>query len=534
MAFWTLRSPSPTRAHALAVLGPLVVAALAVGAVFWANRAADNREAWVRHTDQVEYAIADLDGAITDAAYGCRGWVLLGDSAERARYAAAVPEANQREAEIRSLTVDNVVQQRHLDTLDRALTREFGVLARAAGLAAAGQRAAATDLLHTGGAQDSALTAIHGLTDRLTAEEERLHAIRLKAERRQRVESALILLVGVGLAVLISVLMSALLARAAVQEAALAADLRVANDRLGEQAVELELQAQSLEEQAGELEMANQSLEEQAAELEVANQSLEEQAVELEQANEELVSTTEQLAERSEAAEAANRAKSEFLTRMSHELRTPLNAITGYASLLNQGVRGPVTDVQQEDISRIQRAAQHLLGLINDVLNFARIEVGRVQFDIGKVPAALVVTEAAAMIEPLARARGLAFSRGTSDGLVVKADRERAVQIVINLLTNAVKFTQPGGRVELSTSASNARIEIAVTDTGRGIPAEALGHIFDPFVQVGRSMTPAGGGDGLGLGLAISRELARAMGGDLRVASEVGRGSVFTLELPRG
>jgi signal transduction histidine kinase len=517
---WTLRSPSPTRLHAVAVLGPLVLAALAVGAVFWANRAADNREAWVRHTDQVEYAISDLDGAITDAAYGCRGWVLLGDSAERARYAAAVPEANQREAEIRALTVDNAVQQRHLDTLDRDITREFGMLARAAGLATSGQRAAATDLLRAGGAQDSALTAIHGLTDRLTAEEERLHAIRVKAEHRQRLESALILLLGVGLAVLVSVLMSALLARAAVQEAALAADLRAANDRLSEQAVELELQAQSLEEQAGELE--------------AANESLEEQAVELEQANEELMSTTEQLAERSEAAEAANRAKSEFLTRMSHELRTPLNAITGYASLLNQGVRGPVTDVQQEDLSRIQRAAQHLLGLINDVLNFARIEVGRVQFDIGAVPAALVVTEAAAMIEPLAQARGLAFSRGSSDGLVVKADHERAVQIVINLLTNAVKFTQPGGRVELSTTASNARIEIAVTDTGRGIPAEALGHIFDPFVQVGRSMTPAGGGDGLGLGLAISRELARAMGGDLRVASEVGRGSVFTLELPQG
>jgi signal transduction histidine kinase len=485
-----------------------------------ADRAANNREAWVRHTDQVEYAIADLDGAVTDAAFGCRGWVLLGDSAERTQYATAVPAATRRDAEIRSLTVDNPVQQRRLDTLDRAVTREFGLLSRAAGLAAAGQRAAATDLLRGGGAQDSALAAIHGLTDRLTAEENRLHAIRVKAERRQRVVSSLILLVGVGMAVLLSVFISALMARAAMQEAALSAELQTANDRLSEQAVELELQAQSLEEQAGELEMANQSLEEQA--------------VELEQSNEELVSASEQLAERSEAAESANRAKSEFLTRMSHELRTPLNAITGYASLLNQGVRGPVTDVQQEDINRIQRAAQHLLGLINDVLNFARIEVGRVQFEIGEVPAGLVVTEAAAMIEPLAQARGLEFSRGSSDGLVVKADRERAVQIVINLLTNAVKFTQPGGRVELSTAGQGGRVHIAVADTGRGIPAEALSHIFEPFVQVGRSMTPAGGGEGLGLGLAISRELARAMGGDLRVTSEVGRGSVFTLELPRG
>jgi signal transduction histidine kinase len=469
----------------------------------WANRTADDQEAWVRHTDRVEYAIAALDGAVTDAAMGCRGWILLGDSVGRAQFDTAMRTATAQLAALHGLTRDNPLQTRRLDTADLVIQREFSLLRHAADLADTGRRAPATQVLRVGGPQDSALTAIHALTGRLTSEEERLHAIRVAAERRQRVLSAILLLAGVGLAVALSVLMSNLLSRAMAYEAALSDQLRTANQTLADQAMEMEM----------------------------ANQSLQDQAAELEQANEELASTTEELAERSETAEAANNAKTEFLTRMSHELRTPLNAITGYASLLEQGVRGPLTDTQHEDINRISRAAQHLLGLINDVLNFARIEVGRVQFSIGEVSASAVITEAASMIEPLAASRGLSFAAGLADGLVLKADRERAVQIVINLLTNAVKFTPRGGRVDIAARPGERFVELTVSDTGRGIPAEALDHIFDPFVQIGRANP--GGGEGLGLGLAISRELARAMGGNLRVTSEVGQGSVFTLELPR-
>jgi signal transduction histidine kinase len=510
---WTPRFALPSRLPAVAILGPILVSALAVALVAWANRTANEREAWVRHTDEVEYVVAALDGSATDAAFGCRGWALLGDSTERDQYRAAAASVTHQLSQLRTLTSDNPIQQRRLDTLGTALGRELGRLDRVAQLTDARQRAGAAMLL--GSAADGDLAAVHRLTAALTTEEERLHAIRVAVVNRQRFLATLLLVGGVGAAILLSALMSGLLARAATREAALANDLRESNAILTRQTAELEAQAETLEEQAGELEMANLSLEEQATELE--------------QSNEELVTTTEELAERSEAAETANRAKAEFLTRMSHELRTPLNAITGYTDLMRQGIRGALTPVQEEDLNRIHRASQHLLGLINDVLNYARIEVGRVQFAIGDVPAAAVTAEAAAMIEPLAEARGLVFSQGPTDGLVMRADRERVVQIVVNLLTNAVKFTPAGGRVKLDAAANGLRIAITVSDTGRGIPTESLEQIFDPFVQVGRSTTV---GDGLGLGLTISRELARAMGGELRVESEVGRGSVFTLDLP--
>jgi PAS domain S-box-containing protein len=231
-------------------------------------------------------------------------------------------------------------------------------------------------------------------------------------------------------------------------------------------------------------------------------------------------------------AEHANRAKAEFLAVMSHELRTPLNAIGGYVDLLDMGLRGPVTDDQRDYLLRVKRSQQRLLAMINDVLNFARLEAGQVHYDIAPVPLHEALRDVDAIVEPEVRARGLRFEHRPCDPAVcVRADREKLQQIVLNLLVNAIKFTPAGGEIVLDSENRGETVAVRVRDTGRGVPPDKLQVIFEPFVQVERGTTR--GTDGTGLGLAISRDLARAMRGDLTVESVVGEGSTFTLTLPR-
>jgi PAS domain S-box-containing protein len=236
-------------------------------------------------------------------------------------------------------------------------------------------------------------------------------------------------------------------------------------------------------------------------------------------------------ARRVAAAETANRTKSEFLAAMSHELRTPLNAIGGYAELLTMGLGGPVSVDQQEYLERIRRSQQHLLGIINDILNFSRIEAGQVQYTIETVKAAEVVDSVVPMIIPQAETKGLKVEQRTKSSTKVKADRGKLEQVLLNLLSNATKFTNEGS-VEISTFEEGDRAGIRVRDTGIGIPIDKLNSVFEPFVQVGRSLTTPH--EGTGLGLAISRDLTKAMGGELSVTSELGKGTVFTIALKRG
>lgn len=237
-------------------------------------------------------------------------------------------------------------------------------------------------------------------------------------------------------------------------------------------------------------------------------------------------------ARKAAASEEANRTKSDFLAAMSHELRTPLNAIGGYADLLAMGIRGPVTEAQIQDLQRIRRSQQHLLGIINDILNFSRVEAGQVTYDYSSVPVSSVIEDVGHMIEPQVINKGLKLEVHQCPADVSAwADKARVEQIVINLLSNAVKFTNEGSVKLECDRYDSERVSIAVTDTGVGIPADHLEKIFEPFVQVGRSFIQSH--EGTGLGLAISRDLARAMGGDIVVTSELNKGSQFRLILPR-
>ncbi|GAC1696266.1 MAG: hypothetical protein NVS9B3_14290 [Gemmatimonadaceae bacterium] len=232
-----------------------------------------------------------------------------------------------------------------------------------------------------------------------------------------------------------------------------------------------------------------------------------------------------------DAAERANQAKTDFLTTMSHELRTPLNAIAGYAQLLELGVHGPVTDQQRDAISRIQRAERHLLGLINDVLNFAKLTAGQVEYNIEDVEVRAAAEALETLVAPQLQTKQLRFDRGgCGDGLFVRADPDKLRQILLNLLSNAIKFTPDGGAIELLCHEDGPVAPVSVRDTGIGIAADRLDQVFDPFVQIDRRLNAPH--EGTGLGLAISRDLARGMGGDLSVVSTLGEGSTFTLTLP--
>ena len=230
-------------------------------------------------------------------------------------------------------------------------------------------------------------------------------------------------------------------------------------------------------------------------------------------------------------AEAANAMKAQFLRTMSHELRTPLNAIGGYAQLIELGVRGPVTAQQREDLTRIQSSQRHLVALVGEVLDYAQLETGTVRFEIVEVRIHDSLVEAGHLIEPQARAKGLALELQVgAPGPAVRADAAKLRQILVNLLGNAVKFTDCGGHVCVRCAASGETVSLSVTDTGIGIAAGDLERVFAPFVQVDRRHTRPH--EGVGLGLAISRDLAHGMGGELTVESTPGAGSRFVLTLP--
>ena len=232
-----------------------------------------------------------------------------------------------------------------------------------------------------------------------------------------------------------------------------------------------------------------------------------------------------------ERAAVADRAKTDFLATMSHELRTPLNAIAGYAELLELGMRGPISEQQREAIRRIRRSEQHLLGIVNDILMFAKTETGRVPLQLADISVVAVLESVCFLVQPMLTANDVRFVRAECDnGLGVVADHDRVNQILVNLLSNAVKFSPRGGEVRVRCEVIDHLVAIHIEDDGHGIAEDKLEEIFEPFVQLSSGLTRTA--EGSGLGLSIGRELARLMGGDVTVESTLGKGSVFTITLP--
>jgi PAS domain S-box-containing protein len=295
---------------------------------------------------------------------------------------------------------------------------------------------------------------------------------------------------------------------------------RVEAERVSRQLHELNVR---LHVQAAELELRTDEARSLAEELEVSNESLQRAVQEAEDARDGAVVARAE-------AETANRAKADFLATMSHELRTPLNAIGGYTELLTMGLHGPVTDAQRDALERIERSQRHLQSLIEDILGFARIEAGHLSLTITNVALHALMADVEALIAPQLRAKDLRFvSVDGGASVTARADGEKLRQILLNLLSNSIKFTPRGGEITLTAAQGAEWVAMRVQDTGIGIPADKLEVIFDPFVQVGRAFNATQ--VGTGLGLAISRRLARAMGGDLTVESELGVGSTFALLL---
>jgi signal transduction histidine kinase len=255
-----------------------------------------------------------------------------------------------------------------------------------------------------------------------------------------------------------------------------------------------------------------------ASEVESTRRALQDQVAEAERARDE--------------AERANRAKGDFLAVMSHELRTPLNAIGGYAQLLGMGVYGPVTAAQQDALSRLGKSQSHLLRLIDEVLNLAKINAGETRYRMARVPLTEVLEGLEPLVAPQMLEKGIRFELGRVDASVAAhADAEKLQQVLLNLLSNASKYTPEGGIVRVDCESDDHHVKIHVTDNGIGIASDRHASIFERFVQVERSLNRPS--EGVGLGLTISRELARGMGGDLSVESSLGKGSVFTVTLAR-
>jgi signal transduction histidine kinase len=469
------------------------------------RRGAEGR-AWVRHTETVLATMSSALSHLQDAETGQRGYLLTDDDAYLEPYRKGRDSVGMELNRLRGLTADNAHQQSLLAALSPIVERRLVRLDSTIAARRAGDAKTALDIVKSGYGKllmDSARV----IFAELRREERRLLDRRVRREESDEVTLRVALTFGLVLSGLISYMVSARFARHVSFHSS----------------------------QAAELTQRNESLQQQQLEIELANQQLQDQQLELEAGADQMREHMDELARTTGELRQANAAKRMFLANMSHELRTPLNAIAGHVQLVEMELHGPITDAQKSALDRITRAQRHLLALINDILNFAKLDAGRLGYAMAATQVGAVMNDVTGMVETQMAAAGLSFaSTLSSESNEVWADPEKLRQILINLFGNATKFTKSGGRVwfEVTRDAEDDHLlALSVSDTGIGIPADKLDHIFDPFVQL--NAMGLSSHQGAGLGLAISRDLARGMGGELTVSSEEGVGSTFTIKLRR-
>ena len=441
----------------------------------------------VDHTNAVIRNLENALGAIVDAETGQRGYVITGDSSYLGPYHDGRVAVDSYFVALRQLVADDPHQRARLDTLEELANAKVRELDRSVELRAVDASAA---LAHVrSGVGKALMDSARVVATHMTQTERRRLAERDRARLRIR---------NLALGVIIGGTLGAFLL-AFITNRSIRSDV-IAQQRTREQ---LELQAQQLEEQQ----------------------------VAMEETLEQLRETTTEAEEARDAADVANRAKTDFLAVMSHELRTPLNAIVGYTELLHDGVAGPVSDVQREQLERVQLSARHLVELVDDILSFSRLESGTENVRAVPIDVAEVTREAGALVEPVAAAKGLTVTIDTpNEPARFTSDPAKVRQVLVNLLSNAIKFTDEGG-IRLASRAEDGCVVFEVVDTGIGIAPEHQEQVFETFWQVDQTATRKRGG--AGLGLSVSRRLARALGGDLSVESAIGKGSRFRFWVPR-
>ena len=441
----------------------------------------------VDHTNMV---IRQLDGVLSsmaDAETGQRGYIITGDSAYLGPYHAGRANAEAHLTALRQLVSADPEQERRVDSLRALEDRKIRELDQTVAMRAR----SATDASNRvrSGIGKALMDSARDVASRISVLERDRLAERDATRLRIRDLALGVIVIGTLGAFLLAFLINR----------------SIRTDVIAQQRTQEQLEHQT--------------------------KQLEEQAMELEQAMEQLRDTTTQAEEAREAAEIANRAKNDFLAVMSHELRTPLNAIIGYAELLHDGIAGTVNDQQREQLSRVQLSANHLVELVDEILSFSRIESGQDNIRQAPVEVGRVTREAGALVEPVVSAKGLHFAvEAPTEPATFMSDAAKVRQILVNLLSNAIKFTDQG-EIVLESRLENGQVVFEVRDTGIGIAPENQDRVFETFWQADQTATRKAGG--AGLGLSVSRRLARALGGDLSVESELGKGSRFRFWLPR-